>query len=138
MTDDVLSSTNRAFNSSGMFGSDQNQAAAARGLAEALGGLDLSQRSESYGRQTEAATMLPQLLSGAQLPSSIAASVGASQDAAANAAAAGPTDYLARLTSILGGTAASAGTTQTAPQAPLWQQLLGYVAGNAGQAMRVM
>ena len=113
LTDDVLTATNTAFNSSGLFGSDQNQQAAARGLAEGLGGLDLAQRTESYGRQAEAANMLPQLLAGGQLPSSYAASVGASMDADAAAKAGGQMDYLARLSSIINGTAGAAGTTTT-------------------------
>lgn len=127
LSDDVMRETNTAFNSSGLFGSDVNQKAAASGLAEALGGLDYNQYQNSLNRQSEAATMLPQLFSGMQLPSSIQQSVGASQDAAAQAQANGPTDYLAKLTSILNGTAGAAGTTTTTtqPTAPLWQQLLG-------------
>src|SRR5690606_20504312 len=101
--------------------------------AEALGGLDLSQRSESYGRQAEAANMLPQLLSGAQLPSSIAASVGASQDANAAAQQNGQLDYLARLASIINGTAGAAGTTTstTTQQDPLRLLLSAAIAGTS-------
>lgn len=127
LTDDVMTATNTAFNNSGLFGADSNQRAAGRGLAEALGGLDLAQRSESYGRQAEAANMLPGLFSAGQLPASIQQSIGASQDADAAAKAAGPTDYLAKLTGILNGTAGASGTTTTTsqPTAPLWQTLLG-------------
>jgi hypothetical protein len=42
-----------------------------------------------------------------------------------------PTDYLAKLTGILGGNAASAGTT-TNSQTPLWKLLLGAGATAAG------
>lgn len=127
LTDNVLTSTNTAFNNSGLFGSDNNQYEAGRGLADALGSLDLSQRTESYGRQAEAANLLPQLFSAGQLPSSIQGSVGASQDAAAQAQANGPTDYLAKLTSIMAGNASASGTTTTTsqPTPALWQTLLG-------------
>lgn len=113
LTDDVMRTTNTAFNNSGLFGSDSNQQAAGRGLAEALGGLDLAQRTESYGRQAEAANMLPQLFAGAQAPSSIAASVGASQDANAAAKENGQIDYLSRIMGIVNGASGAAGTTTT-------------------------
>src|SRR5690606_25084299 len=125
LQNDVMTSTNTAFNSSGMFGSDSNQKAAASGLAEALGGLDYKQYGDSLARQSEAALMLPQLFSAMQMPASVQQSVGASQDAAAAAEAAGPTDYLGKLTSILNG-AAGAGpqtTTTSQPGTPLWQTL---------------
>lgn len=127
LTDDVMKTTNQAYNASGLFGADSNQGAAGRGLAEALGGLDLAQRSESYGRQAEAATMLPQLFSANLLPSSIQQSVGASMDADASAQEAGKWDYLNRAVGAASGTAGAAGTTTTTktPTAPLWQTLLG-------------
>ena len=127
LSDDVMRTTSQGFNASGLFGSDSNQSAAARGLGEALGGLDLAQRSESYGRQSEAANMLPQLFAAGQLPSSIMQSTGASMDADAKAQEAGKWDYQNRATGALTGTAGAAGTTTTTsqPTAPLWQQLLG-------------
>lgn len=127
LIDDVGTNVNSLFTGSGRFGSGSHVGSLSEGLGDALGGLDLSQRTESYGREAEAANMLPQLFSGMQLPSSIQQSVGASQDASAAAQANGPTDYLAKLTSILNGTAGAAGTTTTTsqPTAPLWQTLLG-------------
>jgi hypothetical protein len=113
LTDDVMTNVNSTFTGSGRFGSGSHLESASRSLAEALGGLDLAQRTESYGRQAEAANMLPQLLAGGQLPSSYAASVGASMDADAAAKAGGQMDYLARLASIINGTAGAAGTTTT-------------------------
>ena len=124
LSNDVLTQTNSSFNGSGLFGSDSNQRAASEGLTNALGGLDYKQYSDSLDRQTGAAAMLPQLFSAAQLPSSIQQSVGASQDAAAQGKANGPTDYLARLTQILGGASGAGGTTTTQPGTPLWQTLL--------------
>lgn len=127
LENDVLASTNSAFNNSGLFGSDSNQKAAASGLADSLGALDYKQYSDSLARQDSAAAMLPQLFTAAQLPSSIQQSVGASMDADAAAKAGGPTDYLAKLTAILNGTASAGGstTTSTQPGTPLWQTLLG-------------
>ena len=131
LENDVMRSTNTAFNQSGLFGSDSNQKAAASGLADSLGALDYQQYSNSLDRQSSAAAMLPQLFSAGQLPASIQQSVGAAQDADAAAKAAGPTDYLGKLTGILGGNAAAAGTT-TNSQTPLWKLLLGAGATVAG------
>lgn len=123
---DITSTANSSFNNSGLFGSDSNQRGLAQGLASGLGGLDYQQYNDSLSRQAEAANMLPGLFSAGQLPASIQQSVGASQDANAAAQAAGPTDYLAKLTGILNGTASASGTTTTnsTPTAPLWQTLL--------------
>lgn len=125
LEDDVLRSTNTAFNASGMFGSDSNQKALAGGLADSLGALDYQQYQNSLDRQSSAAAMLPQLFSAGQLPASIQQSIGAAQDADAAARAAGPTDYLAKLSSIMAGQAGAAGTTTSQPTTPLWQTLLG-------------
>lgn len=127
LSDDVLTQTNTAFNSSGLFGSDQNQRAAAGGLAEALGGLDYGQYQDSLSRQAEAAGMLPGLFGAGQMPSSVQQQVGGAQDAAAQAEANGPTDLLAKLTALLGGAAGASPQTSTtsAPGTPLWQTLAG-------------
>jgi hypothetical protein len=125
---DVTSGVNSSFNNSGLFGSDSNVRGLTEGLTSSLGGLDYQQYNDSLSRQAEAANILPTLFQGAQLPAGIQQSIGAAQDADAAAKAAGPTDYLAKLTSILSGTAASAGTT-TNSQTPLWKALLGIGAG---------
>ena len=124
LENDVMRSTNTAFNESGLFGSDSNQKAAASGLADSLGALDYQQYSNSLDRQSSAAAMLPQLFSAGQLPASIQQSIGAAQDADAAAKAAGPTDYLAKLSSIMAGQAGAAGTSTSQPSTPLWQSLL--------------
>lgn len=126
LSNDVLTGVNSIFTGSGRFGSGSHAKSAATGLADALGGLDLAQRTESYGRQAEAATMLPQLLSGGQLPSSIAASVGASQDADAQAKANGQIDYISRILGAVNGASGAAGTsTTTTTQPDLFRTLLG-------------
>lgn len=128
---DVTSGVNSSFNNSGLFGSDSNVRGLTEGLTSSLGGLDYQQYNDSLSRQAEAANILPTLFQGAQLPAGIQQSIGAAQDADAAAKAAGPTDYLAKLTGILSGNAASAGTT-TNSQTPLWKLLLGAGATVAG------
>jgi len=128
---DITTSANSSFNNSGLFGSDSNQRGLAQGLASGLGALDMQQTELAKSRQAEAANILPTLFQGAQLPAGIQQSVGAAQDADAAAKASGPSDYLGKLTSILSGNAASAGTT-TNSQMPLWKILLGAGATAAG------
>jgi hypothetical protein len=113
LTDDVLTGTNTAFNNSGLFGSDQNQFQAARGLTAGLGALDTAQRSESYGRQAEAANMLGSLFQNSLMPSSVQSAVGGAQDADAAAKQNGGIDYLRQFTSLLGGMAGASPTTTT-------------------------
>ena len=125
---DVTAGVNGSFNNSGLFGSDSNQRGLTEGLVNGLGGLDYQQYNDSLSRQAEAANILPSLFQGAQLPAGIQQSVGAAQDAEAAAKAAGPTDYLAKLTGIAAGNAGAAGTT-TSQQAPLWKLLLGAGTG---------
>lgn len=131
LTSDVTANVNNNFNNSGLFGSDSNRRGLAEGLTSSLGALDYSQYNDSLSRQAEAANILPTLFQGAQLPAGIQQSIGAAQDADAAAKAAGPTDYLGKLTGILGGNAAAAGTT-TNSQTPLWKLLLGAGATVAG------
>lgn len=131
---DTLGSINKDFNLSGLFGSDSNMRTAGEGLGNALAGLDYSNFQNDQQRQAQAAGLLPGLFSAAQLPSSVQQSVGASQDAAAAAQKAGPTDFLAKLSAIASGNAAAGGQTQTntSPGTPLWQTLLGLGIGGAG------
>lgn len=123
LSDDVLTQSKNAFNLSGMLGSDQNQYHAGRGLADALGGLDLTQRNESYGRQAEAAGMLPKLFQNSLLPSSVTGAVGAAQDADAAAKQNGGLDYQAKLAQIIAqmSGAGPQSTTTTQPSTPWWQ-----------------
>lgn len=126
LQNDITTSVNTSFNNSGLFGSDNNQRGLAEGLASGLGALDYQQLNNSYDRQSEAATLLPQLLSGGQLPSSIAASVGASQDADKAAQANGQIDYLSRIMGIVNGASGAAGTsTTTTTQQDPFRLLLG-------------
>lgn len=127
LQNDVTTGVNSSFNNSGLFGSDSNVKNLTSGLTDSLGALDYKQYSDSLGRQSEAANMLPQLFAAGQLPSSIQQSVGASMDADAKAKEGGVWDYLNRATGTLSGAAGAAGTntTTSTPTAPLWSQLLG-------------
>lgn len=97
------------------------------------GGIDNSQ---------QAAAMLPQLFSTAQLPASVYGAVGAAKDADATAKVLGEKDLfdrtanadldlLTRLSAILGGTAGVSPTTTTStqPTTPWWQTLAGLGLG---------
>lgn len=131
LSNDVLKQANASFNNSGLFGSDSNQRAVGEGLGNALAGLDYSKYQNDISRQERAAAMLPQLFQAGQLPSSIMQSVGASQDAAAQGAANGPTDYLSKITDIAARAGGAAGTT-TSNQVPWWAALLGGASTIAG------
>lgn len=139
LSNDVLTSTNAAFNNSGLFGSDNNQYSAASGLADSLGGLDLQQYNNGLDRQAAAVPLLQQLYAAAQQPAATRGAIGSAQDADAQAALLGQNDLyqrqngslfdtLARSSSILNGTTANAGNTTTttspaAQQTPWWQSL---------------
>lgn len=155
LSNDVLTSTNAAFNNSGLFGSDNNQTAAALGLTEGLGGLDYQQYSDQLARRTSdlnnasaigqqgvgnegsLAALLPTIYNAGELPASTEAGIGAAQDTNTQNLANKNINLLGQLSSILQGNAQVAGqtTTNTVPVPPWWQQVLGYVVGNAGQAL---
>lgn len=142
LSNDVLTSTNNSFNNSGLFGSDNNQGAAASGLADSLGALDMGQYNAGLDRQVQAAGMLPGLYQASQQPASTLLSAGAIQDADKQAALQGrfdlsqrqgnaQTDLLAKLSSILAGNAQASGstTTSTTPSTPWWQSAIGIGLG---------
>jgi hypothetical protein len=135
---DTLTGTNRAFNESGLFGADSNQRAAGEGLANALAGLDYGNYQQDIQRQQQAQASQAGAFQNTLLPGQAALGVGQLQDADAQAALQGesdlalrqfnaPTDFLAKLSSILAGNAASGGTnssTTTPIQQPNPLQLL--------------
>jgi hypothetical protein len=121
---DIMSKTNAGFNNSGLFGSDSNQRAVGEGLAQGLGGLDLTRLQGNEARQERAASYLPALFSGSMQPGAAISGVGDSM----NNAGWGP---LNQASSVLGATAGSGGT-QSSKQIPWWQALLGGVGTVAG------
>ena len=96
-----------------------------------MGGLDYQQYRYGNDQASQAATMLPQLFSAQQLPSSIQQAVGAAQDASAQSQQTGGLDWLTRLTQGLNGASSAAGQTST-EQMPLWKMLLGAGTTAAG------
>jgi hypothetical protein len=134
----VLTDTNAAFNNSGLFGSDNNQTAAAKGLTDALGNLDYNQYLNGQQQQQQAIANLPGLFSALQAPSATAGAVGAAQDANAQNILSGNADLfnrtnngqlnlLQQLIPALAGGAGVGGTTttQTQPTPSWWQSALG-------------
>ena len=128
LINDVTTATNAAFNNDGLFGSDNNQTALARGLAQGLGALQQnymsgegSALSNAFGMGQQGTSnlatlggqLLPALYQTNQMPSGTAAAIGSAQDTAAQAAANKNLSLLGNLTSILSGNAATAGNTTT-------------------------
>lgn len=133
--DSALTSSLSAFNNSGLFGSDTNQRETGRGVASALAELDYGNLMNDQGRQERAIGMLPGMRDAALAPARTALEVGAAEDADASAVRTGGYN---RLLEVLGAFSGSQGNAGMKEEVPLWQQLLGYVAGNAGNAMRAM
>lgn len=142
LADDVSTNVNSTLQGSGRFGSGSHADTLTRELTQQLGGLDYQNYQNDIARQERAATMLPQLFGAAQLPSSIQGAVGSAQDADALATRQGQNDLfrrqndagwetLARASGILGGTAPTAGKTETVetPQTPWWQSAIGIGLG---------
>jgi hypothetical protein len=144
LIDDVSTNTNAILQGSGRFGSQSHE----NELIKQVGG-NLAQYD--YGRQQQAIANLPTLYQSSMLPAGAQLQAGQIMDAQALAKAQDAErlfdvtnnagwNTLQRGSAIFSGTAPISGTTQstTTPTAPWWQQALGYVAGNAGNAMRMM
>lgn len=147
LINDVTTNNLSAFNTSGMFGSDSNQKSLAQGLGSALGGLDYQNYRDDIAERERAQAGLSTAFANSFLPSQMALKAGQLQDADAQAALQAdadlasrrfnaPTDYLAKMSSILAGNAAAGGTnssTTTPIQQPSpLQMLLGGGLGLAG------
>lgn len=122
LINDVTTNDLSAFNNSGLFGSDSNRKSLSQGLGTALGGLDMQQYNQSLQRQQQAQQGLAGAYQNTFLPQQTALGVGQMQDADRQAqlqaqfeqqtrAAQAPTDYLAKLSSLLAGNAATGGST---------------------------
>lgn len=150
---DAVTNVGQGFNSAGRFGGGSYIKDATEAAGDTAARMDLARLSQDEANRSQAAGMLPGLFSAAQQPATITGAIGGAQDANQQGIlqgradlqqrqANGWTDLIAKLTSAGAGNAASSGmtttNTQTTPTAPWWQQALGYVAGNAGQAMRMM
>ena len=124
LENDVITANLSAFNNSGMFGSDSNRAQLTKDLTRELGGLDYQNFQSDIARQQAAQAAQAGAYQNTLLPGKTALTVGQMQDADTQAAlqaeyeqktraAQGPTDYLAKLSSLLAGNAATGGSTST-------------------------
>ncbi len=124
LINDVTTNDLSAFNNSGMFGSDSNRKSLSQGLGAALGGLDMQQYDNSIARQQAAQAGLAGAYGNTMLPQKTALGIGQMQDTDAQAQLQGeadlytrkmgaPTDFLAKLSSLLAGNAATGGSTST-------------------------
>jgi hypothetical protein len=156
LINDVTTSTNGAFNNSGLFGSDSDQSALSRGLTQGLGDLQQSYLSgqgnalnSAFGmgqtgttNQQNAAQMLPGLFQAGQAPAAAAGAIGTAQDTNQQGILSGQADLYNRqnnsqlqlLQQLFGalGTGAQVGgstTTNTQPSTPWWQSLAGVGLG---------
>lgn len=147
--DDAAVASNSSFLSSGTVGSDRHKQNTGEGITNAIASLDYTNYQNDIARQERAQANLPGLLSGSALPSQIQLTAGGILDADAQAGLLGEQNLFRRqndaqlgllgdASSVLSGTAGAAGTTSTLtePTTPWWQQVAGYVAGNAGKAAR--
>jgi len=124
LENDVTTANLGAFNNSGLFGSDSNRKQLTNDLTSALGGLDYANFQSDIARQQQAQASQAGAYQNTLLPGQTALNVGQMQDADRQAALQGesdlylrqqgaPTDFLAKLSSILAGNAASGGSTST-------------------------
>jgi hypothetical protein len=133
LINDVTTNDLSAFNNSGMFGSDSNRKSLSQGLGTALGGLDMQQYNQGIARQQQAQAGLSDAYGNTMLPGKTALGIGQMQDTDRQAAlqadyeqrtraAQGPTDYLAKLSSLLAGNAATGGMNSTSSSTSPIQQ----------------
>jgi hypothetical protein len=124
LENDVTTANLSAFNNSGMFGSDSNRGQLTKDLTRELGGLDYSNFQSDIARQQQAQAAQASAYGNTMLPGKTALGIGQMQDTDRQAAlqaeyeqktraAQGPTDYLAKLSSLLAGNAAAGGMSST-------------------------
>lgn len=143
--DDTLRDVNSMFTSSGRFGSGSHVGTATEALGSVNAGMDYQNFQNDQQRQMQAASMLPSLYQGSQLPGQAQLQAGQTMDAY-NAAKAQDAarifdetnnqgwNTLQRGSAVFSGTAPVSGTTQTntQPATPWWQQVLGAGAVGSG------
>lgn len=142
--DDTQTAINRSFLSSGTFGSDKQQTALGKGIGGAIAGLDYQNYQNDIARQERAQAALPGLLNTTLLPSQIQLGAGQLQDADSQAQLLAQQDLFRRkadaqlgLLGDVGGvlSGVTASNEATTEPVPWWQSMLGYVAGNVGNAI---
>lgn len=143
LSDKALTDVNAMFTTSGRFGSGSH----VQNAVEALGDVNNANIAADRQWQAQAAGMLPGLYQAGFAPAGVQAQVGAAQDADALARRQGEFDLherkygadwtnLGKAASIFGQLAGTGGQTMTTtqPATPWWQQVGGYMLGNASKA----
>jgi hypothetical protein len=145
--DKALTNVNSMFTNSGRFGSGSHVNTA----VSALGDVNNANIAADRQWQSQAAGMLPGMYQAGMAPAGVQLGVGAAQDADALARRQGEADLhertygadwanLGKASSIFGQLAGTGGQTNTVstPAVPWWQQVGGYVLGNASRAAGAM
>lgn len=143
--DDTLRDVNSMFTSSGRFGSGSHVGTATEALGSVNAGMDYQNFQNDQQRQMQAASMLPSLYQGSQLPGQAQLQAGQTMDAY-NAAKAQDDarrfdatqnagwNTLQRGSSIFAGTAPVSGTTSTQTTTQPWWVAPTAIAGTLGSA----
>lgn len=128
---DIMGDVNASVGGSGRYGSNIHTDTLTDSLTANLGALDMAQYNAGQDRQIQAAQLLPQLQTAATQPGLTQLMAGEAQDNVNNA------DF-ERFLQLLQANNASAGTAGMKDETPWWQTALGYIAGNASNAVKVL
>lgn len=128
---DIMGDVNASVGGSGRYGSNIHTDTLTDSLTSNLGALDMAQYNAGQDRQVQAAQLLPQLQTAATQPGLTQLMAGQIQDANAD-------PNYDRFRELLGDFTGSQGNAGMKPETPWWQTALGYIAGNAGQAVKML
>lgn len=128
---DIMGDVNASVGGSGRYGSNIHTDQLVDSLTSNIGALDMAQFNAGQDRQVQAAQLLPQLQTAATQPGLTQLMAGEAQDTANNA------DF-ERFLQLLQANNASADTAGMKDEQPWWQTALGYIAGNAGNAVKAL
>lgn len=147
VVNDTVANTGAAFTSLGRNASADHAAALSRSIGDTLAGMDYGQLQDSYGRQNQALAALPGIYQAMMAPGQTRLGVGQMMDQDAQARLTAENDLFRRqndagFTHIANNANLLQGGSQNngvfTPEAPWWMQALGFVAGNAGNALSAM
>ena len=126
---DVMGDVNTSVGAYGRAGSNVHTSELTRDLTQQLGALDMGQYNSGLDRQTTAAGMLPALQTASTQP-------GLTQLTAGQVADENADPNYGRFKELLAAFNGSQGSPGLTPETPWWQTALGYIAGNAGNAIK--
>lgn len=144
VADSTLNDVGKMFSASNRFGGGGHVSTATQTLGNTLAGMDMGAYEANRARQERAIASTPGLAQSLQLPAQIQTAGGQLLDADRQAQLMGEADLFDRTANrqtnwqgqYLGMLGQLNGAPGTQEQTPWWQSALGYVAGNAGNAMR--